>query len=96
MALKLTPQSGGYVLAIKVVPNSSRDQIAGMLGEELKIRVAQPPEDGKANKAVEALLAKTIGTAAGNVQVIAGHSQPHKKVLIVGATETAIRQAIGK
>lgn len=94
MVLKLTPQSGGFVLAIKVVPNSSRDQIAGMLGEELKVKVAQPPEDGKANKAVEALLAKTFGITAGHVQVIAGHSQPHKKVLIVGPDEKTIRDKI--
>ncbi len=96
MPLALTSQSGGYVLAIKVVPNSSRDQIAGMLGTELKIKVAQPPEDGKANKALEALLAKTLGTAASNVQVIAGHSQPHKKVLIIGLSEDKIRQKISK
>lgn len=96
MALQLTPQSGGFVLAVKVVPNSSREQIAGMLGEELKIKVAQPPEDGKANKAVEALLAKTLGIAACGVQVIAGHSQPHKKVLIVGATEEIIRAKVAK
>jgi len=91
MPLKLTLQSGGYVLAVKVVPNSSRDQIAGMLGEELKIKVAQPPEDGKANKAVEALVAKTLGIAGGSVQVIAGHSQAHKKILIVGMGEEGIR-----
>lgn len=96
MPLALISQSGGFVLAVKVVPNSSRDQIAGMLGEELKIKVAQPPEDGKANKAVEALLAKTLCVAASNVQVIAGHSQPHKKVLVVGVAEDAIRRAIGK
>jgi uncharacterized protein (TIGR00251 family) len=96
MSLKLTPQSGGFVLAVKVVPNSSRGQIAGMLGEEIKIKVAQPPEDGKANKAVETLLAETLGVAAGSVRVIAGHSQPHKKVLIVGVTQEVIPAKVGR
>ncbi|MBC8378073.1 MAG: DUF167 domain-containing protein, partial [Planctomycetes bacterium] len=45
-------------LTVKVVPGSSRTEIAGTLDGMLKIRVAAPPEKGKANKALLAFIAK--------------------------------------
>ena len=48
-------------LKVKVLPNSSRDEVCGYLGGALKIKVRAIPESGKANKAVIALLASTLG-----------------------------------
>ena len=39
-------------LEVKVVPGASRSEVTGWLGDSLKIRVAAPPERGKANAAV--------------------------------------------
>ncbi len=74
----------GLAFFVKVVPNASRDQIVGLLGDRLKVKVAQPPEDGKANRALENLLAGALNFAAGRVRVVAGHSQPLKTVEITG------------
>ena len=82
--LKLQAHPAGTILFVKIVPNSSRDAIVGLLGEALKIKVAKPPEAGAANKAVCALLAKTLQVAPGQVTVHAGHSQPQKQVLLTG------------
>jgi uncharacterized protein (TIGR00251 family) len=82
--MKLESKGDLLLLSVKVVPNASRAGIAGLLGEELKIKVAQPPEDGKANRAVEELLAATLGVAGSQVQVVAGHTRPHKTVQITG------------
>ena len=46
---------GGTVIPVKVVPGSSRDRIAGVLGDCLKITTSQPAEKGKANKGIAAL-----------------------------------------
>ncbi|MGN6368181.1 MAG: DUF167 domain-containing protein, partial [Phycisphaerae bacterium] len=70
--MKIEEKDGAVLLQVKVVPNSSRTQVAGMLGEAVKIKVAQPPEGGKANRAVEELLAGLLGVAKGNVTVVAG------------------------
>lgn len=81
-------------LAIKVVPNASRDQVAGWLGEELKIRVSAPPEDGKANKAVEKLLARHLRIKSSQVTVVSGFSNPRKVVEIEGVSEHLLHEQL--
>src|SRR5690606_13091128 len=46
-------------LSVKVVPRASRDEIVGWLGDRLKVKIAAPPQDGRANAALEAFLAQT-------------------------------------
>lgn len=70
------------ILQIKAVPGSSRDALAGMLGDRLKIRIAAPPEEGKANAAVCGLVAEALGVRPRQVQVVAGRSAPEKTVRI--------------
>ena len=48
-------------LAVKVVPKASRDGVAGWLGDALKVCVTAPPERGKANAAVERVVAHALG-----------------------------------
>ena len=80
--------------AIKVVPGASRDRIVGPLGDALKVAVSKPPEVGAANKAVVALLAKTLGVAPSQVQVVRGHTSPRKEVLVTGVPEHTIAQKL--
>jgi uncharacterized protein len=71
-------------IKVKVVPGASRDEIAGWLNDELKVRVAAPPEGGKANKAVIRLLAAEFSVKNSRINIIAGKSSPHKTVEIEG------------
>ena len=90
-----TQKDGSILLWIKAVPGASRDQIAGVLSDRLKIRVAAPPENGKANKAICALLAKTIGIKVNQIEIHSGQSNPEKIIRITGlnAAEIARRWA---
>ena len=81
-------------LMIKVVPGASRDEIAGWLGEELKIRVAAPPEGGRANKAVIALLAQKCDLSRRNVRLVAGQTAPRKTVEIDDLEPAEMRRRI--
>lgn len=72
----------GLELRLKVVPGASRSQIAGLLGDRLKVRIAAPPEAGKANRAVLALLADWLGT--GDLTLVAGQTHAEKTVLVAG------------
>ena len=96
MTIRLSEQSDGTVMIrVKVVPGASRDRIVGELGEELKIAVSKPPQDGQANAAVVKLLAAALGIAARDVTIIAGHSNPRKQIQIRGLSATQILQKLG-
>jgi len=81
-------------LTLKVVPGASGDGIAGWLGETLKVRVAAPAERGRANAAVEELLAGALGVATNRVRIVAGRASPRKVVEISGLSETEIRRRL--
>ena len=80
-------------LSLKVVPGSSRDEIVGWLGDSLKVKVKAPPEKGRANEAVVALLAERLGIDNSGVAVVSGHSSPAKVMEVDGMDYEAIRVA---
>jgi uncharacterized protein len=71
-------------VTVKVVPGSRRDEIVGPLGDRLKIKVAAPPEDGRANAAVCALLARVLYVRPREVSVLAGATNPEKTLRVIG------------
>lgn len=75
---------GEVLIPIKVVPGASRDQISGMLGERLKIRISAPAEGGKANAAVCRLIAQKLGIKNATVEVASGSTNPEKIIRIAG------------
>lgn len=83
-------------LRITVVPSSSRNRIAGWLGDTLKIRVTAPAEGGKANAAVEAAIADALGLANGAARVIAGWTSPRKVIEIDGVSESDLDRRLPK
>ncbi len=78
-------------LDVKVSPKASRNAVTGWMGEVLKISVTAAPERGKANDAVEQLLADALGLPRSAVTVVAGHTSKLKRVQIVGLTADARR-----
>ncbi len=92
--MKIIFKDGALVMEVKVVPNSSRTQVVGALGDALKIKVAQPPEGGKANEAVVEILAKTLGIAVSQVGILTGQGRARKVVRIVGVTEEEARERL--
>ena len=75
------------------MPGSSRDEIVGWLGDSLKVKVKAPPEKGRANEAVVALLADHLGIDASSIAVVSGHSSPAKVMEVDGMDVDAIRAA---
>jgi len=70
-------------LRVKIIPRSPRNQITGELSDgTVKIRIAAPPEKGKANEALCAFLADRYGVPKANVKVVSGHTSTLKLVRI--------------
>jgi len=70
-------------LDVKVVAGASRTEIAGPLGNRLKVRVAAPAQGGKANRALVELLQEWLGTR--DVEIVAGRSSAEKTVRVSGS-----------
>lgn len=87
-ALSLRKSRGGIVIAVRLTPKSSRDEIAGVEphgGDAvLKAKVRALPEAGRANTALEALIAQWLGLPASRVHVAKGGKSRLKQVEIEG------------
>lgn len=77
-------------LSVKVIPNSSRDALAGWLDDTIKIKVAAQPEKGKANKSVIKILAKALNVPTQQVNVLNGQTSQHKTIEISGLDRTEV------
>ena len=78
------------MLAVKVVPGSSRSRVAGRYGEGIKVQVSAAPEKGKANAAVIDVLAQWLGINARQIELAAGHGNPRKQFRISGVSREQI------
>jgi len=85
----------GATLDVFVQPRASKDAIVGIHGETLKVKVVAPPSEGRANEAVEALLAGTLGVPRSKVTVVRGHGSRSKQVAVRGMGSRAVQAAIG-
>ena len=79
-----TVTEDGIILNIHVQPRASKNQICGIQGEALKIRLTSPPVDGAANKLCREYLADLFGVAKSYVEIISGDTSRYKRVRIFG------------
>lgn len=75
-------------LTLHIQPGAKKTEIAGEHGDALKIRLAAPPVDGKANAALLAYLAETLGVAKSAVTLKSGHTSRRKVVEISTSWKT--------
>jgi len=73
---------GAIELELHVQPGAKRTEVAGLHGEALKVRLAAPPVEGKANAALIAFLAETFGVAQRNVTIVRGEASRRKRVRV--------------
>jgi uncharacterized protein YggU (UPF0235/DUF167 family) len=89
-------RDGGVDLAVRLTPKSSRDAVEGVEagGDQrlyIKARVRAAPEKGKANAALESLLAETLGLPASDVAVIGGATARLKTVRLAGDAAAIVK-----
>jgi len=85
----------GTILQVWVQPRASRNEIVGLQGEELKVRLTSPPVEGAANKLCREFFAGLLGVAKGKVRLVSGDRSRHKRLLIEGVSADQIHRAIG-
>ena len=72
------------LLDVYVQPKASRSRIIGLHDNAVKLAVAAPPVDGRANKEVIAFMAKLFKVPKSSIEITSGHQGRRKKLLISG------------
>ena len=70
------------ILDVRIQPRAKQNEIAGIMGNRLRIRIKSPPVDGKANNALIKFLAQQFAVAAAKVELISGHNKRNKRIAI--------------
>jgi uncharacterized protein len=81
----------GVVLTLHIQPGAKKTEIVGLHGDALKIRLAAPPVDGKANAALLAFLARKVGAGRTALELVSGQTSRTKRVRIEGYAADELR-----
>jgi uncharacterized protein (TIGR00251 family) len=91
MALPVVEEKEGCIFRVRVLPRGGRDEIVGLHGDALKIRLTAPPAKGKANRALQEFLAERLGVSPWAVELLSGHTSRWKRVRVKGVSADAVR-----
>ncbi len=94
MAVTITAHAEGATLALRVQPKAKRNGVLGEQSGSLKVAVTAPPEDGRANEAVIALLREEFKLQRSQVALLSGQTNRNKVVLIRGMTVEELAKLI--
>jgi uncharacterized protein (TIGR00251 family) len=90
----LVADGKGVTLRLHIQPGAKKTEVAGLHGEALKIRLAAPPVDGKANAALIAFLAERLGVVKAGVSILSGDTSRAKYVRVAGADPALVRESL--
>ncbi len=85
---------GDLLLSLYVQPRAARNELVGLHGEALKLRLTTPPVDGRANKAVIAFLSKRLKIPKSALTIRSGLQSRSKRVVLSGLDERTARSAL--
>ena len=91
----LRESAGRTTLTLHIQPGAKKTEVAGQHGDALKIRLAAPPVDGKANAALIAFLAKACGVSKSAVELVSGDTCRAKRVRVSGADAARVAALCG-
>jgi len=81
----------GLIVRIKIIPNSSKNELI-VENEGLKVKVTAQPIENKANKALVEFFSKNLKVAKSNIQIIKGELNKEKTLLILGIDEETFKE----
>ena len=90
----LVEQKGKLFLSVYIQPRSSRNRVAGLHGEAVKLCITAPPVEGKANQAVIKYLAGLFNIPKSALEIKSGQQSRSKKIILNGISLTTARQAL--
>ena len=90
----LNESNGAVTFSVKVVPRASKNQIAGVEGDAIKVRLNAPPVEGKANDTLIAFLADALDVRRAQVEIVTGHTSRRKVVRVRGVSVQKVERKL--
>jgi uncharacterized protein (TIGR00251 family) len=94
--ITVTEHADGSLIAVRAQPGARKNAVVGEHGGSLKVAVTAPPEDGRANDAITALLQKWLGLGRSQVELAGGKRSRNKQFLIRGLTPGELHSLLEK
>ena len=94
MTAWLQVREQGVVIHLLVQPRASKNEVVGVQGDELKVRLTSPPVEGAANRLCCEYIAKKLGLAKSAVTLEAGESSRHKRLFLPGVSAAEVLSAL--
>ena len=89
--LRIREQDGAITFEVRVAPRASRNRVVGIQDGALKVALTAPPVDGAANEALKKLLAKGLGVAKSDVEILRGDRARIKVLRVHGVSANDVR-----
>jgi hypothetical protein len=84
----------GITFNVKVIPRAKRDEIVGVEGDAVKIRLNAPPVEGRANEALVKFLADIFKIPRSHIEIVRGETSRHKVVRVRGVALEEIKSVV--
>jgi uncharacterized protein (TIGR00251 family) len=94
MAPFISTSKDGVIIKILVQPRSSRNKVAGVQEDHLKLKLTAPPVEDAANQMCQSYLAGLLGVPRRKVQIISGHKSRRKRFSVEGLTQEEVRRKL--
>jgi uncharacterized protein (TIGR00251 family) len=94
--IELKEKDGAVTFKVKVQPRAPKTEIVGEHAGAIKLRVAAPPVEGKANEECRRFLAKLFEVSATSVEIISGDSSRDKVIRIRSISARRVLEALGR
>jgi len=85
--LNIQKVDDGVIFRVKVQPGAAKNEIVGVQGDALKVKINAPPVKGKANRALIDFLAEKLGIKKSEIEILSGHISKVKKIKLAGEAE---------
>ncbi len=79
------------ILSLKIIPGASKDEMAGRMGDAVKIRLRAPAVDGKANKALIEFLSDQLQCSRAQIKILTGECARLKRVEVQGFSQDELQ-----
>jgi uncharacterized protein (TIGR00251 family) len=92
--IALTSHAGGTVLPVRAQPGAKKNAVIGERAGALRVAVSAAPEKGKANAAIQDVLAEALGCRASQIGLLSGETSRDKKFLVSGLSAEELRRRV--